>query len=403
MNGLLDQDGLLVPKAILNHTEIKRCASHNSGALPLSMGSLSMSRDQRRQGKMSFRFLNAAGAVTLAAMLSLSSPASFAQISFPWDRSPQAPPPGQAPSDDVDADIRIQRLENQLRQLTGQNEELQFRNRQLEERLRQLGGGSVAPGGQPAAVPPGVAAAPPPVQPNPPLRQGAPDLQPQIASPAPIVQDPAGPQAGGRRRGDAFDPNQNPSAPGAPRALGGAQMPITTEAPGGRGPGEPLDLGAAPRESGGALPPAVSAAPPRGPASAALTTLPPSATPRDEFDLGIGYMQRKDYALAEETMKGFAQRYPNDPLIADSQYWLGESYFQRQQYRDAAEAFLGVTTKYDKSGKAPDALLRLGQSLAALKEKEAACAALGEVTRKYPRASAGVKAAVDREQKRVKC
>ena len=29
--------------------------------------------------------------------------------------------------------------------------------------------------------------------------------------------------------------------------------------------------------------------------------------------------------------------------------------------------------------------------------------ALGEVTRKYPRASNGVKQAVDREQKRVKC
>ena len=134
-----------------------------------------------------------------------------------------------------------------------------------------------------------------------------------------------------------------------------------------------------------------------------LTTLPPSATPRDEFDLGIGYMQRKDYALAEETMRNFGQKYPNDPLLADSQYWLGESFFQRQQYREAAEAFLAVTTKFDKSAKAPDALLRLGQSLAALKEKEAACAALGEVTRKYPRASSGVKAAVDREQKRVKC
>jgi len=114
-------------------------------------------------------------------------------------------------------------------------------------------------------------------------------------------------------------------------------------------------------------------------------------------------MQRKDYALAEETMRNFAQKNPSDPLIADSQYWLGESYFQRQQYRDAAEAFLGVTTKFDKSAKAPDALLRLGQSLAALKEREAACAALGEVTRKYPRASTGVKTAVDREQKRVKC
>ncbi|RZN19049.1 tol-pal system protein YbgF, partial [Bradyrhizobium sp. Leo121] len=166
-------------------------------------------------------------------------------------------------------------------------------------------------------------------------------------------------------------------------------------APGGRGAGEPLDLGnTSPRNAG---------APAGGGATAALTTLPPSATSKDEFDLGIGYMQRRDYALAEETMRNFSQKYPSDPLIPDAQYWLGESYFQRQQYRDAAESFLGVTTKFDKSAKAPDALLRLGQSLAALKEKEAACAALGEVTRKYPRASAGVKTAVDREQKRIKC
>ena len=181
--------------------------------------------------------------------------------------------------------------------------------------------------------------------------------------------------------------------------LAEANLPTAGEAPGGRGAGEPLDLANTSPAREYSTAPAQ-----RTPgASAALTTLPPSATPRDEFDLGIGYMQRKDYALAEETMRNFAQKYPSDPLIADSQYWLGESFFQRQLYRDSAEAFLGVTTKFDKSAKAPDALLRLGQSLAALKEKEAACAALGEVSRKYPRASSGVKAAVDREQKRVKC
>jgi tol-pal system protein YbgF len=213
--------------------------------------------------------------------------------------------------------------------------------------------------------------------------------------PPPVVLDQtAPPQPQGRRRGDAFDPNQNPAAPGAPRALGGGQLPMQAAAPGGRGASEPLDLG----NTSPAQPPA------RSPGGAgALATLPPSQTPRDEFDLGIGYMQRKDYALAEETMRNFAQKYPGDPLIADSQYWLGESFFQRQRFRDAAEAFLAVTTKHDKSAKAPDSLLRLGQSLAALNEKEAACAALGEVTRKYPRASNGVKQAVDREQKRVKC
>lgn len=298
--------------------------------------------------------------------------------------------PAFAQSDDVDPEIRVQQLENQLRRLTGQNEELQFRNRQLEDQLRQFQAAAPAPGNGPA----GVAAAPPARMA--PARQPVqqPTYEPQIAAPAPIVQEPAPlPQPQGRRRGDAFDPNQNPNAPGAPRALGGGQLAIPADvavgAPGGRGAGDPLDLAnTGPRAPGAGVAPA---------------TLPPSATAKDEFDLGIGYIQRRDYALAEETMRGFAQKYPSDPMVADAQYWLGESFFQRQRYRDAAESFLGVTTKFDTSGKAPDALLRLGQSLAALKEKEAACAAFGEVTRKYPRASQGVKQTVDREQKRVKC
>jgi tol-pal system protein YbgF len=328
---------------------------------------------------MSSRFHRITRGAALSAMLALAAPGWSSRV--------------LAQSADGDPEMRIQQLENELRQLTGQNEELQYRNRQLEDRLKLLQGGAPGlPGGQSAAAPP--------MQASPAYRQ--PQAQPgydqQIAAPAPIIQEPPGaPAAPGRRRGDAFDPSRAPNAPGAPQALGGGQLPIPAEtpigAPGGRGAGEPLDLA-----NTGARNPAVGPGP-----GAGLTTLPPSATPKDEYDLGIGYMQRKDYALAEETMRNFAQKYPSDPLVADSQYWLGESFFQRQQYRDAAEAFLGVTTKFDKSAKAPDALLRLGQSLAALKEKEAACAALGEVTRKYPRASSGVKAAVDREQKRVKC
>jgi tol-pal system protein YbgF len=316
--------------------------------------------------------------------------------------------PALAQSDDVDPEVRIQQLENQLRQLTGQNEELQYRNRQLEERLRTFQGNAqaapqgIAPG-QPGVPPPNVATLPP-VQQAPGYQQSPGGYQPQIAAPAPIVQEPAGAPPTGRRRGDAFDPSQNPNAPGAPRALGGGQLPMPVEAPigapGGRGPGEALDIANTGGSPAGALPPP----PPRNTnATGALTTLPPSATPRDEFDLGVGYIQRKDYALAEETMRNFERKYPSDPLMAEAQFWLGESFFQRQQYRDAAEAFLAVTTKFDRSAKAPDALLRLGQSLAALKEKEAACAAFSEVTRKYPRAATNIKQAVDREQKRSKC
>ncbi len=321
-----------------------------------------------------------------------------------------------AQQDDVDPEVRIDRLENQLRTLTGQNEELQYRNRQLEEQLRALQGAQQAQPGNQAVAPPRPASpnvvTAPPVQPNSGYPAPPPPIYNQQAGESPAViaaPPPLGAPRG--RRGDAFDPNQNPNAPGVPRALGGGQAPVAdgppVGAPGGRAAGEPLNLSnvGGSRDPYGA--PAANvqrgAPPPPGNTTGALTTAPPSQTPRDEFDLGIGYIQRKDYALAEETMRNFAQKYPSDALVPDSQYWLGESLFQRQKYRDAAEAFLGVTTKFDTSTKAPDALLRLGQSLAALKEKEAACAAFGEVTRKYPRASNGVKQGVGREQKRVGC
>ena len=348
---------------------------------------------------MSFRIHKITRAAALAAALGTCA--------FAW----HAPAFAQSDSDDVDPAVRIEQLENQLRQLTGQNEELQHRNRQLEERLNALQGGAQSPAqGQPAGAPATNATAFPPAQPGPGYQQPAGGYQPppggyqtQVAAPAPITQEPAVPQGGGRR-GDAFDPSRNPNAPGAPRALGGGQLPISQGAPigapGGRGAGEPLDLA----NTGGAPAGTLPAPPPRNlNGTGALTTLPPSATPRDEFDLGVGYIERKDYALAAETMRNFTRKYPGDPLVADAQFWLGESFYQRQSYREAAEAFLSVTTKYDHSAKAPDALLRLGQSLAALKEKEAACAAFGEVTRKYPRSAASIRQAVEREQKRAKC
>src|SRR3979490_1880096 len=102
-----------------------------------------MSRRSRRQGKMLSRFHMITCAAAVAAMLAIT---------------PQA----LAQSDDGDLELRVQRLENQLRQLPGQNEEMQNRNRQLEERLRQLGGGAaaVAPVGQPPVGQPSVVAAP---------------------------------------------------------------------------------------------------------------------------------------------------------------------------------------------------------------------------------------------------
>lgn len=257
-----------------------------------------------------------------------------------------------------DAVLRIERLESQIRQLTGTIEQLQFRNQQLESQIRRM------------------------------QEEGAPrsavQLHPQ--NPAPPSATPSG------RRGDAFDPLQNPNAPGAPHTLGAMNAPAAA-------PGMSADASDQPAT----MPPNGAVAGRRNAAAGALATLPPSQSPRDEYDLAYGYMLRKDYALAEDAFRTFLSRYPDDRLVGDATYWLGESMFQRQRFRDAAEAFLNVSTKHESIAKAPDALLRLGQSLAALGEKEAACASLGEVLRKFPRASAGVKQGVEREQKRAHC
>lgn len=297
-----------------------------------------------------------------------------------------APPPGGG----NDMAMRLDRIENSLRQLTGSIEQLQYRNQQLETQVRELQ--------QRAGIAP----------------QAAPGAQPGSLMPQPMPQQPMAPAAAPGQRSDAFDPRQHPNAPGAPRVLGtetAAAGPVTAAppvgAPGGREAGAPLDLSnvAGPQPAGAGVPGQLPPPPPANPSAtgARLATLPPSAKPQDEYDMAYGYVLHKDYGLATQAFRDFIRKYPDEKLIPDAQYWMGEALYQQQHYRDAAEAFLTVSTKYEHAGKAPDALLRLGQSLAAMKKKEAACATLAEVGRKYPHASASVKRSVAQEQKRVHC
>lgn len=276
-------------------------------------------------------------------------------------------PPGSVPQQQQDAAanaqaemvLRMERLESTIRQLTGQVEQLQYRLQQLE-----ASGGRPA-GGAPVTAPP------------PPTANRAPVSVPQSA---PLAPPPGTAPTVGGKRSDAFDPGVAPEAPGAPQPLG---SPTSSSA----GLGAPADI-------------APPGAPRPGPQVAAL---PPSNAAKDMFDLGTGYMQRQDYAAADQTFRQFLQAYPSDRLVPEATYFLGESLFQRQNYKDSAEQFLQVSTKFPNAPRAPEALLRLGQSLAGLSEREAACATFAEVDRKYPRASSSVRQAVEREQKRAGC
>jgi tol-pal system protein YbgF len=362
-------------------------------------------------------FVGTLSAATIAAAQDRNSPWFLDRMFNRGDRPPAEDATGQvgqpSPTEQV---VRIERLEAQIRQLTGTIEQLQFRNRQLESQIERMEAGGAAPVRQPAAQP----LPPPSAQPLPPPVQSAPGPVPPAAVPG--------------RRADVFDPTQHPNAPGAPRTLGtlggvpSEPPPIIQAedppigAPGGRTSGGPLDLSTLasgirsdptsyPGAATGQPNPAVGVGQPLPPppsrnpsATGALAAVaPPSDTPRDQYDLGYGYILRKDYALAESALKTFLSKYPNDRLAPDAQFWLGESLFQRQRYDAAAQAYLDLSTKHGSHAKAPEALLRLGQSLAALGQKEMSCATLAEVGRKFPRAPNNVKQGVEREQKRVRC
>ncbi len=336
--------------------------------------------------------------------------------SSPQGRSEVQVQRGQAAqSDPGDLSVRLDRMENAMRQMTGTIEQLQYQNQQLQMQLKRMQD----------------------------------DTDYRLQQTAPRGGGGAPPQATPGRRSDVFDPSQQPNVPGSPRALGNGSMvavqpPIAADeppigAPGGRTAGAPLDLStlssnppdrpptapspmtqrpSAPSQMASSQMPSsqlANAAPVSQPASQLppprnaggggpqVATLPPSASPQDEYDMAYGYILHKDYGLAEQAFRDFVAKHPNERLVPDAQYWLGETLFQRQRYRDAAESFLAVSTKYEGASRAPDSLLRLGQSLSAMNQKEAACATLAEIGRKYPRASASVKRGVTQEQTRAHC
>ncbi len=308
----------------------------------------------------SFRKIRAAlPAVVLG--FAMAGPAAAQQDNNIFGNLFKPPAPVQDPGHGAEASeavMRLDRMENALRNLTGQVEQLQYRNQQLEAQVKRLQDEADARTGGRASA--GAASGP--------AMGGA-------------VSRPTLPPAAPAKRSDAFDPNADPAAPGVPQPLG---SPSSASAGLSRPAGE--------GEAGSSLAGTQVAALPSG-----------GGTARDLYDQGQNQLQRQDYAGAEQTFRQIIQAHAGDRIIPDATFMLGESLFLRKNYGDAAASFLEVSTKYPNSVRAPESLLRLGQSLAGLGEKETACATFLEVDRKYPRAPSAIRQAVEREQKRVGC
>ncbi len=340
------------------------------------------------------------------------------------------------------AQLRIDRLENQVRSLTGQLEQTQFQMKRLEDQLRKFQQDvdfrfdEMKPT-KPAPKTPAAPAAPAAQPKRTDLNENG---YPVIVQSAPAAA----------RRSDAFDPAQNPNAPGAPRDLAtmapGANAapppPVAAATPSPRkaalpaGPLEsaddldadaPLDqtprpLEAPPRTMAtdpattatlpaqpqqGAAPRVIAApegapgAPSSPSASQQMAALPPA--PANDYDMASAAFKEGQYEVAEQRFRSYLEKNPKERLTPEAIFYLGESYFRRARAREAAEQYLKVTVDFPRAVRAPEALVKLGLSLEKLGAKEQACAAFGEVGRKYPAASSAIRVSAERESKRVQC
>jgi tol-pal system protein YbgF len=266
----------------------------------------------------------------------------------------------------VNAEIRMDRLEEQMRNLTGRVEELSNEIAQVRQRIGQVNNDAGMPSPDVASSPGSPAAARPSGRfPPPPPYATEEEMPPRLAG------------AAAPPPGDAVNDGPTPifgtlSPPGV--------APLVPPPPAGH------------------LAPASTAS-----AGRALGTPASEASPSAQYNHAFGLLKQADYTGAEAALKAFVEQHPNDPMAGNAQYWLGETFYARGRYIDAASAFAEGYKRYPKSGKAADGLLKLGMALGRANQKQNACVVLARLDHDFPHAGAAVKQHAAAERKHLGC
>lgn len=276
--------------------------------------------------------------------------------------------------------VRIQDLEQSVRDLTGRVEGLEFQLRQLlkvnedyEYRLQQLEG--TAPVGKPQAAVPTDGVTPPdalPQEQNPVVSadtpvdqlQSTPDRLPADLADAPELSAEDVPMDG---IGESADP-----------LLRGGIDQLGTLNESDDFANVPLDLN---------LP------------QTALS----SGDAKAQFEAGRDAMNRGDYAFASEQLSQFLEYYRDDPLAPDAVNYLGEALIQQSDFQQASQVLAQGYIDYSKSNRAPDIMLRLGVALSGLGQGELACENFAKLRERYPNVAPRFKQRLEEEAQKAQC
>src|SRR5277367_1858388 len=277
----------------------------------------------------------------------------------------------------VNLQVRMDRLEQQMRDLTGRVENMTNEAEQLRQRLEQVNSDIDVRLGQGQARVSASAEPPPPR-----FRPGGPAM---AGEPGPITDA-------------AATPYGRPPPPGAMPPPDQSASFGTLTPPGTAGPA-PDRLYPRPTELTPQIASAASGGTLRPPGEGRL----PADSTSAQYNAAFGLLRRADYPAAEDALRSFIQQHPRDPLAGNAQYWLGESFYARGKYSEAAAAFAEGYQRYPKGPKAPDGLLKLGMSLERANQKHNACIALMQLDHAFPHSGSAVKDRAEQEKKRLGC
>lgn len=150
----------------------------------------------------------------------------------------------------------------------------------------------------------------------------------------------------------------------------------------------------------------VASTPPTAQASAAPAPTGPVLPEGDaaaRYKHAFSYLMRHDYDTAEKAFREFVDGHADDPLAGNAMYWLGETYYVREMFAESAVTFAEGYEKYPGSPKTADNLLKLSFSLARLNRVEDACVALAQLSDEFPNASSTINRRAQSEGRRIGC
>lgn len=129
----------------------------------------------------------------------------------------------------------------------------------------------------------------------------------------------------------------------------------------------------------------------------------PGSSAEDTYNQAMDLLTKADYDGAMGLFKQVVRDYPDTDYAAQAQYWIADIHYVQKNYESAALAFADVLKKYPQSGRGPEAMLKLGLSLINIGKTKEGCTALGAIKQKYPKASDAILSRAERESKKAGC